>query len=228
MSNEFSERHKKVLGISSIIIAVFFSIAIFIFVGKPLVSFVSNPESFRQWVDNFGIWGRIIFVGMIILQVVVAIIPGEPFEIAAGYAFGAIEGTLLCLIGMIIGSIVIFLLVRKFGVMLVEVFFSRKKIESLKFLSDNRKLSSLFFIIMLIPGTPKDLLSYFAGLTKMKLTTWILIVSISRIPSIITSAIGGNALGEKKYIFAIIAFVVTIAISAVGLLIYNKIQAKNE
>lgn len=228
MAEKFSEKHKKIFGIIAIIFVILFSAAVFFLVGKPLISFVSEPEKFRQWVDNFGIWGRIIFVGMIVLQVIFAIIPGEPFEIAAGYAFGAIEGTILCLIGAIVGSILIFLLVRKFGVMLVELFFSKEKIASLSFLNNSKKMNTLFFIVMLIPGTPKDLLSYFAGLTEMKLTTWILIVSVSRIPSIITSSIGGSALGEQKYLFAIIAFAVTIAISAVGLLIYNKIQSKKE
>ncbi|MEE1280461.1 MAG: TVP38/TMEM64 family protein, partial [Oscillospiraceae bacterium] len=81
------------------------------------------------------------------------------------------------------------------------------------------------FIIMLIPGTPKDLLSYFAPLTKMKLSTWMLIVSITRIPSIITSSIGGSALNEQKYMFAGVAFAITILISGIGVLIYKKIEA---
>ncbi len=228
MKNSFSDKQKKLFGVFSIIFVILFSVAVFALVGKPLISFVSSPEKFRDWVDNYGIWGRLIFVGMVVLQVIVAIIPGEPFEIAAGYAFGAIEGTALCLIGAIIGSILIFLLVKKLGMKLVELFFSKEKIQSLRFLKDSKKMNMLFFIIMLIPGTPKDLLSYFAGLTEIRLSSFILIVSISRIPSIVTSAIGGSALGEQKYLFAVIAFSVTLIISAIGLLIYKKIQAKKD
>ncbi len=228
MSDRFTQKHKKLFGILAIVIAIIFSAAAFIFLGKPLISLVSKPKVFRDWVNNFGIWGRLIFVGMIILQVVVAVIPGEPFEIAAGYAFGAIEGTILCLVGAIIGSILIFLLVRKFGIMLVEIFFSKEKIDSLKFLKNSKKMTALFFIIMLIPGTPKDLLSYFAPLTKMRLSTWILIVSITRIPSIITSSIGGSALGEQKYMFAAVAFAIALTVSGIGLLIYKKIGANKD
>ncbi|MEE1280395.1 MAG: TVP38/TMEM64 family protein, partial [Oscillospiraceae bacterium] len=130
MADRFTQKHKKLFGILAIVIAIIFSAAVFFFLGKPLISLVSKPKVFRDWVNNFGIWGRLIFVGMIILQVIVAIIPGEPFEIAAGYAFGAIEGTILCLVGAIIGSALIFLLVRRFGIMLVEVFFSKEKIDS--------------------------------------------------------------------------------------------------
>lgn len=228
MAGKFTEKHKKFLGIIAIIIVILFSAAIFLLVGKPLISFVSEPEKFRQWVDAFGIWGRLLFIGMIVLQVIIAIIPGEPFEIAAGYAFGSLEGMILCMAGIITGSIIIFLLVRKFGMMLVEVFFSKEKIASLTFLQNNKKMNLLFFVIMLIPGTPKDLLSYFAGLTEMKLSSWILIVAVSRIPSVITSSIGGSALGEKKYLFAVIAFAVTIIISGMGLLIYKKVQSKRK
>lgn len=222
-----TNKRKKLIGIISLLTVVIFSIVIFIFLGKPLIELVSKPQVFRNWVEDFGFLGQIIFILMIVLQVVIAIIPGEPFEIAAGYAFGSIEGTLLCLIGVVIGSIIIFLLVRKFGIMLVEIFFSKEKINSLKFLKNNPKMNMLFFILMLIPGTPKDLFSYFAGLTDIKLSTWIIITAIARIPSIITSSVGGSMLGEQKFTLAIIAFAITILLSIIGLIIYNKIQAKN-
>ena len=227
MNNTKTELKKKVIGIICILIVIVFSVAIFVFIGKPLIEFVSKPQEFRNWVDNFGIWGRLIFIGMIVLQVVIAIIPGEPFEIAAGYAFGSIEGTLLCLIGIVIGSIIIFLAVKKFGIMLVKIFFSKKKIDSLKFIINSSKMNLLFFALMIIPGTPKDLLSYFAGLTKIKLSNWILITAVARIPSVITSSIGGSMLGEQKIILAIVTFGITLLLSIAGLIIYNKIQKKN-
>lgn len=220
------EKNKKIISIISIILVIIFSLAVFFFIGKPLISFVSEPQKFRDWVEGFGIFSRVIFVAMIVLQVVVAIIPGEPFEMAAGYAFGTVEGTLLCILGAILGSIIIFLLVRKFGIMLVEAFFSKEKIDSLKFLQNTKKLTLLFFIIMLIPGTPKDLLSYFAPLTKMSLKNWILIVAISRIPSVITSAISGDALGSENYIGAVISLAITAVLSIIGIIIYKRISKK--
>ncbi|MBE6788056.1 MAG: TVP38/TMEM64 family protein [Ruminococcaceae bacterium] len=228
MQGKFTDKHKKALSICAIIFFVLFCAAISYFVGRPLLKFASEPQKFREWIDSFGVWGRLIFIGIIVLQVIVALIPGEPFEIAAGYAFGSVEGTLLCLAGVILGSLIIFLLVRKFGVKLVEVFFSMDKINSLKFLQNKKRLNTIYFIIMLIPGTPKDLLSYFAGLTSIKLSTWLLIVTIARVPSVITSTIGGSALGNEQYLFAIIAFAVTLILSGAGLLIYRKIQNNKE
>ena len=73
---------------------------------------MSEPERFREWIDKNGAWSRIAFIGMVLFQVVVAVIPGEPFEIAAGYAFGAAEGTLLCMFASAAGSVIIYQLVR--------------------------------------------------------------------------------------------------------------------
>lgn len=228
MSKELSSKQKKIL--YGICIALFFllMVAICWFAGKPLVKFASEPEKFRSWLDSLGIWGRVVFVGIIILQVFIAFIPGEPFEIGAGYAFGPIEGTLLCLVGALIGSFIVFSFVRRFGVQAVEVFFSREKIESVKFLKDAKRRDLLIFIVFFIPGTPKDLLTYFAGLTGIKLSKFLLLSTIARLPSVITSAVGGDAIGVKNYVFAIIVFAVTAILSAVGIWIYTRISKKHE
>ena len=222
-----NEKTKKIITVLMLILTAAFVAIICIFIGKPLINFVSEPEQFRLWVDSHGILGKIAFVGMIVFQVVIAIVPGEPFEIGAGYAFGTIEGTLLTMIGIIIGSMIVFGLVRTLGVRVVEVFFSVEKIRSLKFLKDTKRLNLITFIVMLLPGTPKDLLSYFAGLTNIKFSYWIFVVSVARIPSIITSTAAGDALGFKKYKLAIIFLISTVVISLVGL-IYYRIITKRE
>lgn len=220
--HKLSNRSKKVLSILALLIFIAFSAVVFVLVGKPMIRFLEQPELFRSWVDAHGIFGRLAFIGMVVLQVMIAFIPGEVLEIGAGYAFGAFEGTLLCMAGSALGSTIVFLLVRKFGVRLVEAFFPIEKIHSLKFLQDTKRLNLIVTIIYLIPGTPKDLLGYFIPLTQMKLWTWVLITFFARIPSLVTSTISGDALGLQRYEFAAIMFAVTIAISLVGILVYRS------
>ena len=100
-----SPQRKKQLAWTALVIFVLLTAAVCWFVGRPMLRFVSEPEKFRLWVDGHGLWGRVLYVGMCFLQVVVAIIPGEPLEIAGGYAFGAVWGTGLCLIGLFLGSV---------------------------------------------------------------------------------------------------------------------------
>ena len=223
---QLTEAHKKKIYLFAIIVALIFIGAVGYLVGKPMVEFVREPERFRAWVDSSGFVSRVIFVGMVVFQLIIALIPGEPLEMGAGYAFGAVEGTILCIIGCVIGSALVFLFVRRFGVKLVEVFFPREKIRSLRFLQDSRRLDLLTFIVFFIPGTPKDLLSYFIGLTDMKLGTWLFITAVARIPSIVTSTVTGDALGLKDYQFALIAFGVTLALSLVGILVYRRLSAR--
>lgn len=204
-------------------IFVLFCIVVGWYIGVPMVRFAENPELFRSWVDQSGLWGRLIFVGMVILQVIVAFIPGEAVELAAGYSFGVIEGTALSMLGIAIGSWIIFLLVRRYGIKLVEVFFSSKDITQVRFLRSSRRTRVLVFLLMLIPGTPKDFLSYFAGLTNLKLKQWLLIVVIARLPSVLTSTLTGAAAGEERYVLAGIMLAVTFLISFLGVIYYRKV-----
>ena len=220
---ELTPKQQKLYGALALALAVLILALLSALVGRPLLKFASEPEKFRAWVDSNGLRGRLAFIGMVILQVVIALIPGEPFEIAAGYAFGALEGTVLCLIASAIGSMLVFVLVRRFGVRLVQIFFSGEKLQTLRFLRSSPKRDFLYLLIFMIPGTPKDLLSYFAGLTDIRMPVWLIICSLGRLPAIITSTVGGSALSAKNYWTALLIFALTFALSGLGLFVYNAI-----
>ena len=218
-----TEKQKKWVFAAAFVVFIVFCVLTGWLIGVPMVEFASDPERFRAWVDASGIWGRIIFVGMVVLQVVVAFIPGEPVELAAGYAFGFWEGSALTMAGFLLGSWLVFALVRKFGVKLVEVFFHKNKIAELRFLQNPRKAKIIAFLLMLIPGTPKDFLSYFAGLTPLTLSQWLRIVALARIPSLVTSSLTGAAAGEENYLLSGVMLAVTLIISISGILYYRHI-----
>jgi len=161
---------------------------------------------------------------MIVLQVFVAVLPGEPLEIAAGYAFGSLGGTLLCLTGIAAGSALVFVLVRRYGTRLLELFFPTDKIRSVKFLQNTDRLKRLLFVLFFLPGTPKDLLTYIAGLTPVRMSDFLILSTAARIPSLVTSVVGGSALGEGEYLTAAIVFAVTAAVSLLGLFVYSRIK----
>lgn len=220
------KRKKRTAGLLVLVLVI--AVAVGALVGKPLMGWITNPEGFRSWVETKGWSSRLVFMGMVVFQVILAFIPGEPFEIAAGYAFGAVEGTILSIAGAAVGSIITFSLVRRFGMGLVRVFFSEEKINSIKFLKTSNARNILFLVIYMIPGTPKDLLGYFAGLTDIPFPVFCLVCTLGRIPSVVTSTVGGDALGTKSYRAAILVFAFTFAISALGLMIYNAICKKHE
>lgn len=223
MKKEKTEKQRKRIALAALI--VFLAVTVFLCwkVGMPMVRLASDPEGFRQWLEQRKVGGLLIYSGMVFFQVLFAIIPGEPLEIAGGYAFGAVWGTIACLAAATVGSLLVFGLVRRFGIRLVELFYSEEKFRAIRFLQSSPKRNFLFLIIFMIPGTPKDLLCYFAGLTDIKFPVFLLVCSLGRIPSVITSTIGGDALGSKSYWFAGAVFGVTLLISAIGLLCYQQI-----
>lgn len=228
MKRTLTEKQKKMLSAAAIIIFILLFAALAWFVGRPMIRFARQPEQFRSWVDGHGAWGCAAYAAMVFLQVVVAIIPGEPLEIAGGYAFGAWWGTALCLIGAVLGSAAVFALVRRWGRPLAEVVFPKEKLDKLQFLHSSPKRTALLWLIFTAPGTPKDLLCYFAGLTDMKWRTWLLIATVGRLPSIVTSTVGGSALGEQNYRAAVIAFAIALAVAGAGYLIYRAVCRRHE
>ena len=221
-----NEKQKKAVSLAAVAVFVLFCGLVGWLVGVPMVRMVREPEAFRAWVDGYGLAGRLIFVGMVVLQVLVAFIPGEPIELAAGYAFGFLEGSLLTLGGFLIGSAMVYALVKKYGVKLVEVFFHRERIRSFRFLQNPKKIRAIALILMTIPGTPKDFLSYFAGLTSLKMGEWLAIVAVGRLPSLITSTATGAAAGSENYILSAVMVGLTLAITALGALYYRRISRR--
>ena len=225
---EESKKKKKIIAGILMTVAVIIIALVCIFIGIPLIKLAGKPQEFRDWVDSKGIWGPVLYVALVIFQILIAFIPGEPLEIVAGYVFGTFKGTVLCIAAASLGSIIVLFLVRKFGKALLEIYFDKEKIENLKFLQSSQKKIVVFMILFIVPGTPKDLLCYYGGLTDIPMPLLIFICTVCRFPSIITSTIGGNALGTGEYGFAIIVFAVTAVISAIGIYIYNRLSKKEE
>ena len=225
---EESKKKKKIIAGILMTVAVIIIALVCIFIGIPLIKLAGKPQEFRDWVDSKGIWGPVLYVALVIFQILIAFIPGEPLEIVAGYVFGTFKGTVLCIAAASLGSIIVLFLVRKFGKALLEIYFDKDKIENLKFLQSSQKKIVVFMILFIVPGTPKDLLCYYGGLTDISMPLLIFICTVCRFSSIITSTIGGNALGTGEYGFAIIVFAVTAVISAIGIYIYNRLSKKEE
>ena len=205
-----------------LILSILIMAALTYALGKPILEFMNDPASFKDWVNSHGIWGPIIFMGLNIVQVLLAIIPGGPFEIGAGLAFGVVKGTLLCDIAMSLGGIITFLFVRKFGIKFVELFTTREKIESVKFLKANKKSESLLFLFFLLPGTPKDLFIYIGALLPINPWKFIIISTFARFPSIISSTIAGANLVQGNWLMIVAVYAITFTITGVLVYIFNK------
>lgn len=209
--------------ISLITVIAIASITTYLLWGR-ISEIASSPEALRDMILSYGTLSYAVGLGLQILQVFVALLPGELVELALGYSFGFIGGTLICLLGIAVATVPVFLLTKKFGMRFVGIFFDREKIENLSFIKSETKLRRLIFLLFFIPGTPKDLLTYFIGLTPLKLSEFLVITLVARIPSIVTSTASGSLLAEGDYLASAAIFLLTGAISIFGLWIYRRIS----
>lgn len=209
-----------------ILLAVF--IALYAAFGKELGDFVSDTERFTRWLDTYQNLGAVIFVFIRAFQTVIKIIPAEPLEIAAGYAFGTWGGLALCSLGSFIGSLVIVALSARFGSKFVSAFINEEQLKSLKLISQKKNQRLFLFIFYLIPSTPKDIMTYVAGSLKINPVEFFIITTIARIPSILTSTVCGSQLEQQNIKTAVIIFVATAAVSAVCGILYGKYKKSHK
>jgi uncharacterized membrane protein YdjX (TVP38/TMEM64 family) len=203
-------RRRKAIGIASIAVIVVVVLALGWLLGKPVMELVQNRDSFRAWMDSRGSLKYIIMAGLMVLQILIAVIPGGPMVIAAGYAFGPFLGTFLCVLGSVLGTWGIFLLTRRYGMRLVSLFVNDKQMENMELLKDKRRLHVVLFLLFLIPGMPKDIITYLGGLLPMSLASFLIITTVARTPAIFVSALGGHWIGKEAYGPA--AFVLAVAL----------------
>lgn len=207
---------KIILAIAVIILLV--GIIIYLF---PVMRDLSSPEgqaAFKQRVDDSGILGMLSLFGLQFAQIFLIIVPGEPIEILAGMCYGGLWGTVFIMISAFIITTIVFFMVRKFGRKLVYSFCDEKtvaKIENSKLFQNPKKIELIMLILFLIPGTPKDLLVYIAGLLPIKPIRFILISTFARFPSVISSTLAGSNLAVgawKKGVFFYIALILLVII----------------
>ncbi len=180
-------------------------------------------ENFKKLVQSYGKQSVLVAFGLQMLQVVVSPIPGEVIETGMGLCFGWLGGALICLLGSAASALIIMLFVKRFGIKAVELFVSTDKINQLKFINNEKKLKRTVFLLYLIPGTPKDPLIFFFGLTKIGVLDFVVLQTIARIPSVVSSTVGGKFIVDGNFIGAIVIYAVTGALALIGLLFYNKI-----
>lgn len=179
-------------------------------------------------VQSFGVFAPLAFIFIEILQIVAAFIPGAPVEVMSGVLFGGLFGVIWCFIGIFAGTAIVFTLVRKFGRPLVFKVFPQEKLERFSLLNDEKKLTLTIFILFAIPGTPKDFLTYIAGLTKISPLKFFVTASVARTPSMACSVLMGANLGEGRFAVSFILLAVIVLLSVAGYFIKNKFFDKKD
>jgi len=214
-------------------IGIVIILAIFLWGLAPFIKDLSTTEgqiAFKEKIDGMGFLGIFLLFGLQILQILLVILPGEPFEVLAGMCYGAWGGALFITISVFITTTIIFFTVRKLGQKYLYNFFQRERVDKImksKLFKNPRNLNIVLFILFFLPATPKDLFVFIGGLLPIKPLRFILISTLVRFPSVITSTMVGANITKGNWELSLIIYGVTFAAAALSIYLIS-LKDKNK
>lgn len=208
-----------------IIAAIILAILLIKFMPKLLLITVSLEE-FKKYIFEMGHLGGVMIIVFQMLQTIIAPIPGEIVQIAGGYLYGVPLGTIYNLTGLIIGAGIAFYFTRFLGGEYITNLIEKKKLKWISDIMTSRKFEFILFVIFVVPGLPKDFMIYVAGLTAIKPARFFGILTISRLPWIISSASVGANINAGNYKLTIIISSIAIIFCILGMIYKDKIIKK--
>lgn len=209
------------------LIAFFVLMAVVCVAIAPLILELTEPggvERVVQDVRNAGPGGVLILLGMQFLQVVVAFIPGEVVQVAAGMMYGPWGGAAVVLVGCVISSAFVFFIVHKLGAPFVRAMIPEKWMGKLEDFEETDKLDVMVFVLFLIPGLPKDVFTYLVPLTDMSMRNFLVLSTVGRIPGILMSTLAADGLMEGDIMRSVLLFLVAAGIAALAIVFHEKIM----
>lgn len=195
-------------------------VLLFVLIGVPAILYFTCRDTLfnREWLANLPQFimqykghAALILGAIQVMQVIICIIPGQPIQLAASYAFGIFKGYLISVIGALIGAFAAFYIAKVLGKDALIAIFGQEKVEDY-----HRKLNSgrgymAVLLIYLIPGIPKDLVAYVAGISSMRVRPFLLLSTIGRTPGMLGSLLTGYFLSRKNYVaIGILAVIIAI------------------
>ncbi|WP_424015640.1 TVP38/TMEM64 family protein [Halorubrum xinjiangense] len=216
----FSSRADRRRGIAAAVGVAVLAVGLYVFVTR-YFGFITDAKALRTWLDQFGIFAPIVFIGIQALQVVVAPIPGQVVALVAGYLFGSFWGTVYSLTGVLIGSAVAFSLSKRYGRSFVENVIHEDVIDRFDGFVDTVGIPGLFAFVI-IPGLPDDAICFLSGLTKWSLPTFIGVIAVGRLPAYVLTVYAGGELASGRFLSAMALVAIVVAASAIG---YYKQEA---
>ncbi len=219
------EKHKK--RIRTVISAINLLILCGIVIGMPVYLYFTNPELFARFgsleeISSFLIRHKtesaFIFIGLQIFQSVVSLLPGQALQFAGGYVFPFWLGFLYSITGVALGTVITFYLARLLGKKSLYVIFGEEKFLRFENTLNSKRSFVVVFVIFLIPGLPKDLFCYAAGVSNIRILPFLCLSLIARTPAMLGSILMGMMFYDGNYIGLVILGAAAVILFIAGIL----------
>jgi uncharacterized membrane protein YdjX (TVP38/TMEM64 family) len=191
---------------------------------------ISDRDQVEQFINAFGRWAPLAFMGLQVLQVILAPVPGEATGFIGGYLFGTLNGFLYSSLALAVGSWINFGIGRFLGKRFVRGWIPAATLARFDRLVKRQGVIVLF-ILFVFPGFPKDYLCLFLGITAIPLNVFLVIASIGRMPGTLMLSLQGEFLFDRNYAVFAVVFAITVLVAVLAIRyresIYRWIEKRN-
>ena len=211
------------------LIAIFAIMALMVYLLWPYFHELFEPGGLERVIEDVRAAGPVSFLillGLQFIQIVVAFIPGEVTQMAAGLLYGPWVGALVILAGCVLSSAFVYVVVKRLGSPFVQKMVPTKYLDKFRAFEQTGKLNIIVFILFLIPGMPKDVFTYLVPLTDMPMRTFLILSNVGRIPGIVVSTYAADGLADRRIMESVIIFAALAAVAVVGILMRDRIMGR--
>lgn len=215
-----TKRSKVILSLLKLLLLFTIVIAVpvyIVFCHRDFITSFDSIEDVVSFLENYKTESILVYIAMQAVQIIISVIPGQAFQFAAGILWGFFLGLLFSLIGAFVGTTISFYLAKLLGRDAMHLLFTEEKMNWFVEKLNSRKAYTIVFLIYLIPGLPKDIMSYAAGISSMNFKAFLIFSMIGRTPAMSGSLLIGALYFSGHYgimiaigVFALAAFVLCI------------------
>ena len=205
-----------------LLIVVGIPLYVWFYKGEFLRSF-DNLEEARAFLEGYKFKGYWAYLGIQVLQIVISIIPGQFTNMAAGYLFGFPAAFVISVIGAIAGTFITYFIAKLLGAKAMKQLIEPERYKRFLKRFNSKRSYITVFILYLVPGLPKDVLGYVAGVSKMNFVPFLFLSVIGRLPALSVSVMVGSMIYKEIYTGVIILILLMVIISMTGILYRKKL-----
>ena len=223
------KRRKKIQTIVSalkllLLFGIVIGVPIYVYFTYPdLIDRFKSLDEINKLLKQYKTASIFAYMGLQILQIIVSVLPGQALQFAAGYAYHFWLGFLYSIIGVAMGTVITFYLARLLGKDALHVIFGEEKFSKFVHTLNSKRSFIVLFVIFLIPGIPKDLFTYAAGVSEIRIIPFLLLSLIGRAPAMIGSIMMGNMFYNGSYFGLIIVGAAAVILFIAGILHRDKL-----
>ncbi len=166
-------------------------------------------EEMQDLLGDFGWRGYVLIIVLSALQVLCTVMPAEPIQVLSGFTFGIPGGLALCVFGVTIGNVLIYVLQKTFGDKF-RGFFIKKLHLDLEAISTSTKCMMIIFILYFLPAIPYGMICFFAAGTGMSFRRYFLVTLLGTIPSEALGVILGHMTISSNWIITLCTFIIIV------------------